>query len=953
MNGVSQDDGFGGKAGLPNGCVLCHTGSIREVLVTELVKKNPNEFKADVLRRQVVLPFAAAGKSPNEKLFVAGFGNKATDSMAYSDIGIAMDDIYIINKSSTMMCERDRATLEVEAFHAVAGDSGMRNNFRRNSILKRLPSDVAQGLLAGELEAPGSPRNNAGGGDDETSGRRSIEEHDLHMTQRRRSFSAGLVAETGEYGPGGMSDAEAASAATAAAAAQEEEEEEKGRSSTGSRGSWLQRKMSFTGGAPPLMTSRSSLESEGGGGRRGSFLTSNNEEMKAVRGKMKEAGMNSYSDGRLQAKIKMVCDKERALRAKIDLANAGKRRGSREGDSLAKPSSLSISPKIVGRTLGYHDDVADAKEKPPARVWAKLLDDQHGGQVLSDDNIMDAFFACGLDPTFEQLTKIFEQREVKSRAESSLKLVNELGYSLDAAEELIMHWRRASIQFRPDDFEHVPWRTVFWARLASYIIPFAAFFEVFKSASIPNYSPVEQSLYHIMKYSLSAVAGIVSSMLWVALAVTGLGLVETISMAEISAIYMIMAGTVFATQASREAGHVSTQGVALRQEAMRIMIHLRGTRMRLTDGTVVSGFQSLVKATDFCGTKVARLFLLETTQTSPLAHFNLMNTGSRQGRRSSSFMEFEALLPDSAAAGDQHGKQITDKYQVLSCGPGRMLPWITALGMASVPTVVGKMRGELTMLDAEAPVADVAVDILLFLSIILCACFSVLVVLQNAFDEMSVSSGWATFLTNSISKGLTGHHQVGDNGSFYMRLDNARAVREFDTLRSYISSACNRISWWHKGPFEVLSVLCIVCAGSVFVGSLLEVEVDVWNVLLLLMGFVSLPVMVRVFLLIIGVDSKLFRGLKKGLRHQKRMNETMIIHDRARGGRGLLSDETIRDMREANEAIDVMCAEIDDTHRTPKLFGLLPLTRDNLVKMSGAIAAGLFTTILRQAMPNM
>jgi hypothetical protein len=126
--------------------------------------------------------------------------------------------------------------------------------------------------------------------------------------------------------------------------------------------------MSFTGGAPPLMTSRSSLESEGGGGRRGSFLTSNNEEMKAVRGKMKEAGMNSYSDGRLQAKIKMVCDKERALRAKIDLANAGKRRGSREGDSLVKPSSPSISPKIIGRTLGYHDDAADAKKKPPARV---------------------------------------------------------------------------------------------------------------------------------------------------------------------------------------------------------------------------------------------------------------------------------------------------------------------------------------------------------------------------------------------------------------------------------------------------------------------------------------------------------------------------------------------------------------------------------------------------------
>jgi phosphatidate phosphatase LPIN len=68
-----------GEESLPDGLMLCHTGSVRDVLITELVKKNPNEFKADVLRRQIVIPFAAAGRDVENKLFIAGFGNKLTD----------------------------------------------------------------------------------------------------------------------------------------------------------------------------------------------------------------------------------------------------------------------------------------------------------------------------------------------------------------------------------------------------------------------------------------------------------------------------------------------------------------------------------------------------------------------------------------------------------------------------------------------------------------------------------------------------------------------------------------------------------------------------------------------------------------------------------------------------------------------------------------------------------
>jgi len=124
--------------GLPPGPIMCHTGPLSSVLYSELISKNIYEFKADVLSRQVVLPFVAArgedwnnasssshggndiDESPrrssfsersetsssfwDDRLFLAGFGNKLTDAKAYEMAGIDRHDIYIIDKESHILC---------------------------------------------------------------------------------------------------------------------------------------------------------------------------------------------------------------------------------------------------------------------------------------------------------------------------------------------------------------------------------------------------------------------------------------------------------------------------------------------------------------------------------------------------------------------------------------------------------------------------------------------------------------------------------------------------------------------------------------------------------------------------------------------------------------------------------------------------------------------------------
>jgi len=131
--------------GLPPGPILCNTGALSSVLYSELWAKNTHQFKADVCIRQVLLPFAAArgtvnddleegadsnnnnnmpqrtasglseasslysttGSSNNERLFIAGFGNKYSDAQAYEMAGLSRKDIYIIDKESRILCMDD------------------------------------------------------------------------------------------------------------------------------------------------------------------------------------------------------------------------------------------------------------------------------------------------------------------------------------------------------------------------------------------------------------------------------------------------------------------------------------------------------------------------------------------------------------------------------------------------------------------------------------------------------------------------------------------------------------------------------------------------------------------------------------------------------------------------------------------------------------------------------
>jgi hypothetical protein len=93
-----------GGCQMPAGPMLGNMGTLASVLLSELVKKDIYQYKADSLFRQVVLVFAGAGRTNTRKLLRCAFGNAPTDSMAYEMAGISCCHIYNINPSSTISC---------------------------------------------------------------------------------------------------------------------------------------------------------------------------------------------------------------------------------------------------------------------------------------------------------------------------------------------------------------------------------------------------------------------------------------------------------------------------------------------------------------------------------------------------------------------------------------------------------------------------------------------------------------------------------------------------------------------------------------------------------------------------------------------------------------------------------------------------------------------------------
>jgi hypothetical protein len=172
----------------------------------------------------------------------------------------------------------------------------------------------------------------------------------------------------------------------------------------------------------------------------------------------------------------------------------------------------------------------------------------------------------------------------------------------------------------------------------------------------------------------------------------------------------------------------------------------------------------------------------------------------------------------------------------------------------------------------------------------------------------------------------------------------------------FVAACCAYNNEFHLQPFQILSVVCAASVVIPLASTFMELEVDVWIVVVLAMGGSTLCITGLVLRNIVKSDSYMSKGVPKMLRHQIRLNrraradlverERNMLNSGSGHSDGL--DSSLCSMEAADERLGLLAESIEEMHVHPKMFGL-DLEREKMVRVGVGLGTGLVTTIFRLA----
>lgn len=296
----------------------------------------------------------------------------------------------------------------------------------------------------------------------------------------------------------------------------------------------------------------------------------------------------------------------------------------------------------------------------------------------------------------------------------------------------------------------------------------------------------------------------------------------------------------------------------------------------------------------------------------------------------------------------QEQDQTNKWYNVFSLHWHKLLPFMSAILLAALPRTVRKIRGESTLMDSTRPGADTAVDVSLILIITISIFLMSLGMLKDAKDELEFFRRLVRLLLESIQPEDEPREmdRLIMEEEIQFKLDTLPAIEGFTALYKFTSSYVLFRTKFHLAAFGMLSTVCVASVVVIFIASVFYSEIDVWNSYLCAFSILVWPLVLIILFNIVKTDELLTVRLKQYLRHQRRMNEKTA---RGMGVEGQLSVEDRAQLKRSSDEIDALVEEIEDTHKTIRFLGKLPLNKSNMLKLAGAMPAGIFTTIMRSA----
>ena len=188
-----------------------------------------------------------------------------------------------------------------------------------------------------------------------------------------------------------------------------------------------------------------------------------------------------------------------------------------------------------------------------------------------------------------------------------------------------------------------------------------------------------------------------------------------------------------------------------------------------------------------------------------------------------------------------------------------------------------------------------------------------------------------------------------------MRLDTGSNVNAYENLHTFTFTLYSSTCEFHLAAMEVGGIISIFATAMVFSMALVNVPFNVSMVLLIALGSIMAALMTYVFFNTAKTHNILVKKVVLGLNAQRRKNNVEIDWLEVCSSEGDLKPDAaakIRDLRSANSKIVDLAEKIVDEHKPVLLWHVLPLTKENVIELGGALAASLFTTVLRMALAS-
>ncbi|GMH58157.1 hypothetical protein TrRE_jg3219 [Triparma retinervis] len=630
--------------------------------------------------------------------------------------------------------------------------------------------------------------------------------------------------------------------------------------------------------------------------------------------------------------------------------------------SESRPS-CSVSPPLTPTESS--ENFSQVTPDLDDETFARLRDMLTGKSTLGanlQSKIFEAFWSVGCEPDFTIARELHSLSSARSKISLFRKVLEGDCVTEDVLTRKVLYFRKMKrLPERPEGpeepFKLQTARGWFFRRLAGACIPFGPYF-MGTDRLFPQYTEREKAVLRVSRSSLALVLGVSESLWLVNFVLVATGSIDSITVTD-NVISVLLLVLLITSQVYRESRCWSVEG--LRSEAAyqfeRFLLHYIDD-FTSERGEKCSGLKVVAQMMDDCRFTESQVSILMTPSSHvyALKQLNLKLKGEKR-RRSSMDIEVSSLLEACQKTSEMDKGQAKEnelydrRFALNQLSLNKILPLVIAVFAGLVPPAMRYvMANERSLFDASGNGLETFAQVMeiLFYSSLIYA--YTVVVLSDSINDTEIISRMARWAQAFLK-------DASESESLTIRLFNGRNVLAFRTMHRFMFSTYACYAQYHLAAFEVASLVAIFSSALVFAMSILDVKLNVGMATLLGMGTVITAVMTYIFYKTSKAHSILVKNVVRGLTAQRRRNniEVDYIETMAKSKGSAISAgdaETINELNKATKMIHDLCEEIVDEHAPVKLWNILPLTKDNILKLAGALAASLFTTGLRLALKS-